>query len=501
MQQLQALPMSSIQHKLRYGFSAFVAIVALFAALAYSDLRYLQWRVQTGVTVYDFIDAVIEGRRHEKNLFLFANVDELNEALGYNTRAATILQQHREAFSGLRSGIDLEQLTALLREYHDTLAAYRPLINQSPQRQVPVQDEILKLGHRLEETAQGLQNRERHALDEALNRSMWGLLAAVLLIAILAALAAWLSTRLVLQPIHWMQARLAAIGDGDRKRPVEAPPTRDQELQAMDRAVQQLEAEIRTREKQLLQAEKLASLGTLVSGIAHELNNPLSNISSSCQILVEEFQQDSQLDPLPWLKQIDDETERAKEIVHSVLSFSRESRFNKQQWPLAPLIEEALRLIGRLRRERIELAIPPGLTAWVDQHRLQQVVVNLLNNALDAGGPEVRIGLRAERVEAARWRLPPGAVHGRRSCPPREAGELLVLEVWDDGPGIPAEHLGHIFEPFFTTKGEGQGHGLGLFVSHEIIDQHGGCIAVAPREGGGSRFILCLPRHDGGEVL
>jgi len=492
--------MSSIQHKLQYGFTAFVAIVTLFAALAYSDLRYLQWRVQTGVTVYDFIDTVIEGRRHEKNLFLFASVDELNEALSYNSRAATILQQHRDAFSGLRSGTDLEQLTSLLHQYHDTLAGYRPLINQPPQRQAPVQDEILKLGHRLEETAQGLQNRERHALDTALGRSMWGLLAAVLLIAVLAALAAWLSSRLVLRPMHWMQARLAAIGKGDRKLPVPPPPTRDQELQSLDRAVLQLEEEIQTREEQLLQAEKLASLGTLVSGIAHELNNPLSNISSSCQILVEEFQQGSPIDPLPWLKQIDDETERAKEIVHSVLSFSRESRFNIQRWPLAPLIDEALRLIGRLRRERIELAIPPGLSAWVDQHRLQQVVVNLLNNALDAGGPEVHIGLRAELVEAASFRLPPGAVHGRRGCPPREAGELLVLEVWDDGPGIPAEHLGRVFEPFFTTKGEGQGHGLGLFVSHEIIDQHGGCIAVAPRQGGGSRFILCLPGQNSGEA-
>jgi len=499
MQQLQALSMSSIQRKLRYGFFVFVAILALFAALVYGDLRYLQWRVQTGVTVYDFIDTVIEGRRHEKNLFLFASVDELNEALNDNSRAANILQRHGEAFRGLRSGRDPEQLTALLRQYHDTLAGYRPLINQSPQRQAPVQDEILKLGHRLEEAAQGLQTRERHALDDALNRSMWGLLAALLLIAVLGALAARLVSRLALQPMQWMQARLAAIGNGQRGEG-EAPPTQDQELLAMDRAVQHLEAEIQTREQQLLQAEKLASLGTLVSGIAHELNNPLSNISSSCQILLEEFQQDSQLDPLPWLKQIDDETERAKEIVQSVLSFSRETRFNKQEWPLAPLIDEALRLIGRLRRERIELAIPPGLNAWVDQHRLQQVVVNLLNNALDAGGPGVHIGLRAEAVAAEQWRLPPGAIHGRRACPPREHGEILVLEAWDDGPGIPAEYLARIFDPFFTTKGEGQGHGLGLFVSHEIIDQHGGCIAVAPREGGGSRFFLCLPRHEAGET-
>jgi signal transduction histidine kinase len=489
--------MSSIQRKLRIAFTAFVAIVALFAALAYSDLRYLQWRVQTGVTVYDFIDAVIEGRRHEKNLFLFASVDELNEALSYNTRAATILEEHREAFRTLRGAEAPAALLILLREYHDTLAGYRPLINQPPQRQAPVQDEILKLGHRLEEAAQRLQSQERQALDNALDRSMWGLLAAVLLIAALVALAARLVSRLALQPMHWMQSQLVAIGEGRRQH--QPPASRDAELLAMDRALELLDGEIETRDRQLLQAEKLASLGTLVSGIAHELNNPLSNISSSCQILLEEFQQGSEVDPLPWLKQIDDETERAKEIVQSVLSFSRETRFNAREWPLAPLIDEALKLIGRLQRERIEVAIPPGLSAWVDPHRLQQVVVNLLNNALDAGGPEVRIGLRAERADAASWSLPPGAVHGRRPCPPRESGELLVLEVWDDGPGIPAEHLARIFDPFFTTKEEGQGYGLGLFVSHEIVDRHGGCIAALPREGGGSRFILCLPRHDAGE--
>jgi two-component system NtrC family sensor kinase len=297
----------------------------------------------------------------------------------------------------------------------------------------------------------------------------------------------------------WMQSQLAAIGAG--RRQLQPPSSQDAELLAMNRALQHLDGEIEARDRQLLQAEKLASLGTLVSGIAHELNNPLSNISSSCQILLEEFQQESGVDPLPWLKQIDDETERAKEIVQSVLSFSRETRFNARECPLASLIDEALRLIGRLRRERIEVDVPPGLHAWVDQHRLQQVVVNLLNNALDAGGPEVHIGLRARMVDAATWQLPPGAVHGRRACPPRQGGELLVLEVWDDGPGIPAEHLARIFDPFFTTKEEGQGHGLGLFVSHEIIDRHGGCIAAAPREGGGSRFFLCLPRHDAGEEL
>jgi two-component system NtrC family sensor kinase len=490
--------MSSIHRKIRFGFYVFVAIIALFAALAYSDLRYVQGRVQTGVTVYDFIDAVIEGRRHEKNLFLFASVDELNEALAYNTRAATILQQHSEAFLALRNRAELDTLAALLRHYHDTLAGYRPLINQPPQHQAPVQDEILKLGHKMEEAAQRLQTDERRALDAALDRSLLGLLAAVLLIALLGYLAARLFSRVAVQPMTWMQQQLAAIGEGRHKQA--PPPSQDEELIAMDRAIQRMGSEIEARNRQLLQAEKLASLGTLVSGIAHELNNPLSNISSSCQILLEELQQDSGADPLPWLRQIDDETERAKGIVQSVLSFSRETHFSKQYWPLAPLIDEALRLIGRLRRERIALEIAPGLSAWVDQHRLQQVLVNLLNNALDAGGPEVRIGIRAEAVAAGQWQLPEGAVSGRRPCPPTDQGELLVLEVWDDGPGIPAENLARIFDPFFTTKDEGQGYGLGLFVSHEIIDQHGGCIAVARREGGGSRFLLCLPLHEAQEA-
>jgi two-component system NtrC family sensor kinase len=490
--------MSSIHRKIRFGFYVFVAIIALFAALAYSDLRYVQWRVQTGVTVYDFIDAVIEGRRHEKNLFLFASVDELNEALSYNTRAATILQQHESAFLALRSRAELDELKGLLRNYRDTLAAYRPLINQTPQQQTPAQDEILKLGHIMEETTQRLQTQERHTLDTVLSRSLLGLLAAVLLIALLGYLAARLFSRVAVQPMAWMQQQLTAIGEGRFTRA--QPPSQDEEITAMGRAIDRMSSEIEARNRQLLQAEKLASLGTLVSGIAHELNNPLSNISSSCQILLEELQQDSGADPLPWLRQIDDETERAKGIVQSVLSFSRETHFSKQYWPLAPLIDEALRLIGRLQRERITLEIPPGLSAWVDQHRLQQVLVNLLNNALDAGGPQVRIGIRAEAVAAGRLALPEGAVTGRRPCPPRSEGELLVLEVWDDGPGIPAENLPRIFDPFFTTKDEGQGYGLGLFVSHEIIDQHGGCIAVAGREGGGSRFILCLPLHENGEA-
>lgn len=492
--------MSSIQHKLRLGFYAYAALLLLFAALAYSDLRYLQWRVENGVTVYDFIDTVIEGRRHEKNLFLFASVDELDAALRENSRATALLQQHPQAFQHLRSPREVAGLIAQLQQYHDSLAGYRPLINQAPQRQVPIQDQILKLGHRLEETAQALQTRERQALHRALERSLWGLLAAVLLIAALLALSARLAWHRVLAPLQWMQSRLTAFVHGDRRRL--ASISRDAELQVMDRALGTAMEELDRSERQRRQAEKLASLGTLVSGVAHELNNPLANISSACQILSEEVQQDSAMDPMPWLEQIDQQTERAKDIVHSLLSFSRQAPTRVQSWPLAGLIDEALRLMGgRLQRQRVELSVAPGLEARVEPHRLQQVIVNLLTNALDAGGGDTRIGLNAELVEVGQWTPPPGLVHGRRPCPPDSRDTLLILEVWDEGPGIPAEQMPRVFEPFFTTKGDGQGHGLGLFVSQEIIDQLGGCIGVAPRPGGGSRFLMALPQSpDEGEA-
>jgi signal transduction histidine kinase len=141
--------------------------------------------------------------------------------------------------------------------------------------------------------------------------------------------------------------------------------------------------ELELRQRHLVQSEKLASLGTLLSGVAHELNNPLSNISSSSQILSEEFDDGNREFKKELIAQINDQTDRARNIVRSLLEFSRDKEFKKQQLSLNGLLEETIRFVkGQMTGNvSVQIAVPADLMIVADKQRIQQVLLNLLKNA------------------------------------------------------------------------------------------------------------------------
>jgi len=483
--------MASIRQKISFGFYSFAATVVLLATLAYSDLRYLEWRIGSGAAIADFLGAVLELRRYEKNYFLYGTRSDLDTAASFVDQAQSILREHRSAFVALAGDGKIERLDRLLDSYRQGIAAHGEGEGTDGSEDKPIQSEVRDLGRYLAEMAESLAQEERTELAGASKRAQQMLLGAVGMVLVFGIFAARVLSRTAVKPMAWLESKLAAIGEG-RFNQVE-PVSRDREIVSMSRAVNRMLGEIEARNRHLVQSEKLASLGTLVSGVAHELNNPLSNISSSCQILIEELREGGETDPMEWLQQIDDETERARRIVQTLLEFSRERSFEKHTVRLRPLVEKALLLLGRRKRARVELDVPADLTASVDPQRLQQALVNLIKNADDAGGPEISIRVTARTCAGADFRIPEGAVSGRMSCPARSVERVLVIEVEDDGPGIPAEVLPRVFDPFFTTKDVGKGSGLGLYVVQEIVDRHDGCIGVQSSVGQGTRFIVCLP--------
>ncbi|MBW2506573.1 MAG: HAMP domain-containing protein [Deltaproteobacteria bacterium] len=253
---------------------------------------------------------------------------------------------------------------------------------------------------------------------------------------------------------------------------------KDEEIKSLLQAFNRMTRELRMHQRQLVQSEKLASLGTLLSGVAHELNNPLSNVSSSAQILAEDLDELDKDFKKDLINQILEQSDRARDIVRTLLEFSRISEFAWQELSLKELVEKTITLLrGQISSNvQINLDIPEKLQITVDKQRMQQVFLNLLKNGLDVIGQNGRVWISCREIVKKD--------KGRREI------EILIE---DNGPGIPEGIRDKIFDPFFTTKDVGHGSGLGLFIVHDIIEMHGGTIRVESRTGQGTTFIIWLP--------
>jgi two-component system NtrC family sensor kinase len=242
-----------------------------------------------------------------------------------------------------------------------------------------------------------------------------------------------------------------------------------------------------------MRTEKLASLGTMLSGVAHELNNPLSNIWSSCQILQEELGEADIEAQRELLAQIDTQSERARNIVRSLLDFARERRFKRESLELRALVEQSVAFLkgGIAAGVRLILDIPPDLRLAADRQRLQQALLNLIKNAVEAVGDagEVVVAARLEHAKAEEETAGPVGCRVGHEV----GGDYLHISVGDSGHGIPAELLPRIFDPFFTTKDVGHGMGLGLFIVYQVVEEHGGCIYASSEPDRGTTFHIRLP--------
>lgn len=245
-----------------------------------------------------------------------------------------------------------------------------------------------------------------------------------------------------------------------------------------------LEEKERTQE-QLIRAESLAALGQLVAGVAHELNNPLTSVTSLLQSVLEELQewQDGQLpdeDLIDDLHFADKELGRAKSIVASLLGLARQTQTYEEAVEMNLVIKDALQILhNQYKYTRVELVqhLKKDLPAIQGNFaNLGQVVLNVIQNAFQAVSEGTgRIVLTTD--------YDPG-------------GRCVVFRCRDNGPGIGQAIRQDVFKPFFTTKPVGQGTGLGLYICHEIITKHGGTIAIDPTISEGTQITICLPDRE-----
>ena len=296
----------------------------------------------------------------------------------------------------------------------------------------------------------------------------------------------WFLVRKATQPLRDLRDSAEAVGRGDFSRRVEVTTGDEcgelamvfnQMTLNLKNSREQLEKTVeslKTTQAQLVQSEKLSGIGEFVAGVAHELNNPLTTVMGFSELLSQ-----GNADPKQqrFLEMIHKSALRCQKIVQSLLSFSRRHAPERKLSNLNELVEAALDILRyQMRTSNIEVTtkLDPNLPpAMVDPHQLQQVFLNIINNARQA-------------IEGFR---PNGWVKiATETC-----GLIANITIQDNGPGIPEENLSRVFDPFFTTKPVGTGTGLGLSLCYGIIKEHGGSISIQSKPGHGATFIVQLP--------
>lgn len=506
----------SIRQKITLGYYAIVAMIIGLSVFTFFELRFIERRITFGEAISEFFDTTLEIRRFEKNYFLYEQASDYLENTAYVAKASELLENKITGFTALSSISQIETLRERLKTYRKLIDEYAALNERNKQkkrlegaaRKTMLEGRIRGTGKDITTIAEEISKTERRRIQALLNNSQHILILSIVLLSIAVIAIGQVLSRMVVKPLKLIEKNMEVIADG-RFEKIRID-SRDREIASLTNAFNKMLRELELRQRHLVQSEKLASLGTLLSGVAHELNNPLSNISSSNQILAEELREAREKKlPGPWpldpafaaelIAQINDQSDRARNIVRSLLEFSRDKDFKKQQLPLRVLFEETIRFVkGQIpANTTIRIDVPGDITITADKQRIQQAFLNLIKNALDAvPGEGGDVSIKAHRNSA----VDKGAdddtgiynyLKYRGKCSLEE--DTVDIEIHDTGPGIPPDALPRIFDPFFTTKDVGKGSGLGLFIVHEIIEEHGGCIAVDSEPGKGTSFLIRLP--------
>jgi len=514
----------SIQRKISIGYYAVIFVVLCLSLFTYFEMEQLEAKILHGTDIHDFFDATLDVRRFEKNYFQYADPMDFQGMVKSLARARSFLDAHAKEPEAI---ISPEQIVSL----HDHLLSYEKLLKQytrladdadarSPRyaaaRKLQLESAIQDNGERISGLAQDIAKNEQTSLVTLSNRTQKILIVCIFSLSFGVIFFGRILSRSVVRPLAVLERNLKTQPPGSFERIESA--SRDREIVSLTSAFNKMLAELEQRQRQLVRAEKFASLGTLLSGVAHELNNPLSNISSSSQILQEELLHE-QRGPdntrgdavsssfpntafaLDLISQINDQTDRARNIVRSLLTYSRDHEYNRNSWLLKPLFEETIRFLNvqMPSRARISVDIPNDLTIWADKQHIQQAFLNLMKNGLESMENEGRLFIQAKRHRTddqehnnITWVF--DHLNDRQECLLYEdAVEILIR---DTGAGISPDVLPRIFDPFFTTKEVGKGTGLGLYIVQEIIEQQQGCIAVESAPGKGTTFRIRLPEKE-----
>jgi two-component system, NtrC family, sensor kinase len=488
---------SSIRQKITFGYYVGVIVIIGISLFTLIELWYIEKKVRFGEVVAEFFDTTLELRRFEKNFFLYRQSEDYQENLQYIDKAIDILDKNVSGYKNLAVSSQLDKLRDDLKQYRLLMRQFALLEKRAHDtRLVLAENAVREKGKDIITIAESISRTERQKIQHLLDTIQKFIIISIFCFSIGGITIGQILSRMIVKPLKSLEAMMKEISEGKMK--TVNILSKDREIVSLTSAFNKMLMELDLRQRHLIQREKLASLGTLVSGVAHELNNPLSNISSSCQILIEELEDADIEFKKDLLSQIDEQTDRAKYIVRSLLEFSRDKEFKRQDLPLKRLFEETMQFLkGHVPSGiTVSLDIPDDLTVFVDKQRIQQAFLNLMKNALDSLETEGSVFIKARRHilkgtidERCEYQKNQGQCTGE--CPIKT--DTIDIEIKDTGSGIPPEVLPKIFDPFFTTKDVGKGSGLGLYIVQEIVHEHNACIGACSELGKGTTFVIRFP--------
>ena len=469
--ELKRRPQLSIRTRLSVSFFLIFIVCAIIIIWIVLTISALEHKLHFIEVADSYLNEIQQARRFEKNYLLYGT--NLEDALEHLKIARELLHVNRTKVMRILQKQDVQTMAQHLQSYEIGLNEFGKISDAGTREKIEAQ--VRNHGSKMLSFAMELVMKERQAAKNTFRlirrRSLFLLIALMALVFIVVTFL----TRQILNPLSRFMRYTQRIAEGDFRPITPAKKYRD-EFTSLAVAINHMVDELNRRSEQIVQSKKMASLGTLTSGVAHELNNPLNNISTSVQILLEELEEADLEYKRELLVESEKELEKAKNIVKALLEFSRKNDFTPQEVHVKSLVNQTIKLTKSEVPATVEIHvdIPDDVKVDMDPQRMQQVLINLIFNGIQA--------------------MEDGGVLNINGWEEKDKG-IFCLQVQDTGTGIPEEDLPRIFDPFFTTKDVGRGAGLGLSVSHGIIEQHGGQLEVTSTLGEGSTFTICLPAH------
>jgi two-component system NtrC family sensor kinase len=476
--------MKTIKSKVMVLLVVCLVFIGVLHALYYHYIFSLQGKMELIQKFDDFRDNILEMRRYEKNFIYFKDIESLNETIFYFFKI--------EDFSRELSK-DVERVAGndKFMEFQGDLKGYKTILDENMKLVKTDKGElnvemIRTKGKKMVDFAKALIMTKRQRIQKDIHRIMIIPLTFIVSFIVFVILILQLISKGILKPVALMQKATEEAAKGTF-RPIVYESEREDEVIHLIETFNEMAKQLETKQEQLLQSRKMASIGTFTSGIAHELNNPLNNISLTAESLMEEFTEMTKEEASEMMMEILAQADRASQVVKNLLEFSRTERPLLLELSINEVLDRTIKLIRNqimvtgIYLKRVNSENLPHIKGRSQD--LQQAFINILLNSIQA-----MKDLSGENIITIHTGPGPDG--------------YIRIDFSDTGIGIKPEDMKYIFDPFYTTKPVGRGTGLGLSLVYGIIRTHGGYIEVKSEINKGTMFSIYLPiaANDGKET-